>query len=83
MLAILTLRMGHLEQYCLTNADLPNVVPLHFTISNKSLSLKTPLISEKSKYRYSMADSSFQNFEFLLESSNFILGNKYSQLFAL
>lgn len=51
MLDFVTSCTVHLEQNCLTNADLPNVVTFHFTVSSKSLSLRAPLISlEKSKY---------------------------------
>lgn len=82
MLDFVTSCRGHLEQYCLTKADLPNAVAFHFKVYSKLWSLKTPLISlEKLKYWHLVADANFQKFEFLLESSNFINDSKYSVIF--
>jgi len=84
----LTACIDHLENTgSLSYADHPDVNS-PYTIKTSHSLISPPISSEKSGSMWEAvklltADTGFPKFSFLLASSNFVIGNKYLQLFPL
>ena len=85
----ITSSIGHLENIgLLSYADNPDIETFHYTTSKIIfVKITSSLISEVFKYwkaiKFMVVDTSFPRSQVLLESSNFIIGSKYRQVFFL
>lgn len=74
---------GYLENTGLTSyIEFLNMDIFHHIKSSKSVFLVLPLFSWEA-VRHTVADTNFPKFQFLFKVLNFIIGNKYCQLFSL